>query len=132
MSSLDLFPTIVAATGAQLPQDRSLDGVDLIPHLTSKNKQAPHPYLFWRAGDNLTVQDGRWKLWQYGQKLTMLFDLEKDVSETTNVARQHPEVVQRLSQQLQAWNAQLVPPLWKTMRPVEKFEIENTIVELTF
>jgi arylsulfatase A-like enzyme len=62
VSSLDIFPTAVAAAGGKLPADRAYDGVDLMPFLTSKLSDLPNPTLYWRAGPNFAIRDGGWKM----------------------------------------------------------------------
>jgi arylsulfatase A-like enzyme len=62
VSSLDIFPTAVAAAGGKLPADRAYDGVDLMPYLTSKLGDPPNPTLYWRAGPNFAIRDGGWKM----------------------------------------------------------------------
>jgi arylsulfatase A-like enzyme len=62
VSSLDIFPTAVAAAGGKLPADRAYDGVDLMPFLTSKLGDPPNPTLYWRAGPNFAIRDGGWKM----------------------------------------------------------------------
>ena len=63
VSSLDLLPTIAAATGAKLP-DKALDGTDLLPYVDGSQDGVPHESLFWRAGPNRAMRSGNWKLWQ--------------------------------------------------------------------
>ena len=46
VSALDIFPTAVAAAGGELPPDRDIDGVDLIPYIDGSNSQKPHDRLF--------------------------------------------------------------------------------------
>jgi hypothetical protein len=46
--------------------------------------------------------EGDWKL-HMASKGCELYDLAEDQAETTDVAKQHPEVVDRLSAQLLAW-----------------------------
>ena len=62
ISSLDLFPTAVALAGGELPKDRVLDGVNLMPFLTGQTKTAPHEVLRWRNGPNAAVRKGNWKV----------------------------------------------------------------------
>ncbi|MGB1808301.1 MAG: sulfatase-like hydrolase/transferase, partial [Porticoccaceae bacterium] len=58
----DIFTTIAAAAGAQLPQDRKIDGVDLLPYIRNETSGAPHETLFWREGHQQTVLHQGWKL----------------------------------------------------------------------
>jgi arylsulfatase A-like enzyme len=59
---MDLFPTVLAAAGIDLPKDRRLDGENLLPLLMSSGK-SPHEVLFGFRGEQLaTVRSGKWKL----------------------------------------------------------------------
>ena len=55
-------PPPPAAAGAQVPTDRTIDGVDLLPFLQGKAPGRPHQTLFWRSGQYKAVLDGDWKL----------------------------------------------------------------------
>ncbi|KAL9983010.1 hypothetical protein ACROYT_G005131 [Oculina patagonica] len=52
-SNLDLLPTIGKLTGADLPQDRVIDGNDLLPLLTNKTQQSSHEFLFHYCGNQV-------------------------------------------------------------------------------
>jgi arylsulfatase A-like enzyme len=59
---MDLFATVLAATGAKMPDDRVLDGRDLMPLLVGDAK-SPHEFVFGHQGPKLvTIRDARWKL----------------------------------------------------------------------
>jgi uncharacterized sulfatase len=59
---MDLFATALAAAGLEPPQDRTIDGRNLLPLLTS-DAETPHEALFSVQGPNLrTVRAGQWKL----------------------------------------------------------------------
>ena len=59
---MDIFATILSATNTQLPDDRTLDGRDLLPMLTS-DAASPHDVIFGQLGAKLsTIRDARWKL----------------------------------------------------------------------
>ncbi|MBO0861552.1 MAG: sulfatase-like hydrolase/transferase [Chloracidobacterium sp.] len=62
VSSLDIFPTAVAAARGKLPSDRPYDGIDLMPYLTGKRSGAPNPVLYWRAGPTFAIRDHDWKM----------------------------------------------------------------------
>jgi arylsulfatase B len=62
VSSLDIFPTAVAAAHGKLPADRTYDGVDLMPFLTGRRAGVPNPTLYWRAGPTFAIRDGDWKM----------------------------------------------------------------------
>jgi arylsulfatase A-like enzyme len=59
---MDLFTTAQAATGAKMPDDRVLDGRDLLPVLTEK-VPSHHEFVFGQKDSKLaTIRDARWKL----------------------------------------------------------------------
>ena len=49
---IDLFHTLAAAAGAEIPKDRKLDGVDLTPFVRGEKPGQPHDTLFWREAIN--------------------------------------------------------------------------------
>jgi arylsulfatase A-like enzyme len=128
--ALDILPTVAEAVGAKVPKDRVIDGVNLLPYLKGENTSLPHEMLFWRSGRNIAVRDSQWKLWKFGDNVTLFFDLPKDIGEQVNVASQHPEVVEHLSKALSDWNRQLSSPLWPSVRG-RKIQVDGTTIELT-
>ncbi|MBM4075892.1 MAG: hypothetical protein FJ267_09635, partial [Planctomycetes bacterium] len=59
---MDLFATILSATGVTSLADRTIDGKDLLPCWTS-NASSPHDVIFGQVGETLaTARDTRWKL----------------------------------------------------------------------
>jgi arylsulfatase A-like enzyme len=58
----DVFATTLAAAGISPPNDRIIDGRNLLPVLTS-GAASPHDVIFGHQGPRLaTIRDGRWKL----------------------------------------------------------------------
>ncbi len=112
VSSLDIFATAVALAGVAVPPGKKYDGVNLISYLTGQSKKPPHDRLFWRTegGQALAVREGRWKLLRQKDKPAELFDLASDISEGRDLAAREPEVAKRLSQAIDAWDKELVPP----------------------
>lgn len=120
VSSLDVAATIVAHCGAEVPAGKPLDGVDLTPYLTGKNKDRPHPALYWRWFDNkrfaARIDDEKLILMQrprdrkeYGPPL--LFDLATDVSETTNVFESRTAAADKATRLLDKWKPLLTDPI---------------------
>ncbi len=56
VSSLDIFPTALAAAGGDAPGN--LDGVNLLPYLEGSATGAPHEHLVWRSGHNGALRSG--------------------------------------------------------------------------
>ncbi|MBB6460475.1 sulfatase family protein [Flammeovirga kamogawensis] len=120
VSSLDIMATIVAQTDVKISKERPLDGVNLIPYLTGKNKGAPHDYLFWRKWEKnaMAVRYGNYKLVANSNQDTTpseLFDLSKDGAETINIKSEHKKVVADLTKEWNHWNAQLKDRVFPTL-----------------
>ncbi|XP_036127084.1 steryl-sulfatase [Molossus molossus] len=45
-SNMDLFPTLLSLAGAALPEDRIIDGRDLMPLLQGQSQRSDHEFLF--------------------------------------------------------------------------------------
>jgi arylsulfatase A-like enzyme len=115
-TAMDFLPTFAALAGTSAPSDRILDGKDIRPLLFDEDgAQSPHETFFYYLQNFLcAVRCGKWKLhvkqsgvkkdvWEWYAKETLeLYDLEADIGETTNLAGQHPEIVEQLKQKLQA------------------------------
>jgi hypothetical protein len=105
---MDIFATAIAAAGAELPGDRVIDGVNLLPHLLGRTDRVPHKSLFWLMlpkGDG-AVREGRYKLHVKGPRL---YDLETDIAETRDIAAEHPNIVRRLQKSHETWSRQMAP-----------------------
>lgn len=88
----------------------ALDGIYLIYLMTNQTKQLPERPLFWRVGKKHALRRGDCKLIRYG-KDWQLYDLTKDISETTKLATQEPARVQQMSAGWDQWNAKQMEPL---------------------
>jgi arylsulfatase A-like enzyme len=112
VSSVDVFATSLAAAGAPMPTDKSYDSVNLLPYLTGEKAGAPHERLFWRNGQLRAVREGRWKLVHLPKQAPELYDLSADIAETTDLAAKHPAEVARLGAALEAWERELIEPVF--------------------
>ena len=100
-TAMDLLPTIARVTGSTLPGDRIIDGHDIWPILSGDEQvQSPYEAFYYYRDDRLqAVRSGKWKLHVFRPETgttQILYDLEADVGETTDVSNQYPEVVRRL------------------------------------
>ena len=115
VSSLDVFPTAVAAAGGTPPGN--LDGVNLVPHLRGEGTASlVNRTLFWRTGGGagFAARRGSLKLVRVGDQPAELYDLAADIGEANNLAATRSADVASLQSRLDAWNAALVPPRWQS------------------
>lgn len=107
----DWLPTLAELAGVKLPEAQ-LDGRSLVPVLSDPSAPSPHATqaLHWQVsagpGPDWAVRDGDWKLigktrdtsdGKSQEKVTMwLGNIRTDPAERTNLAHQHPDVVERL------------------------------------
>ena len=115
-TTVDLLPTLCAAAGVKLAADYRGDGENLIAALEGKAVKRTRP-IFWEwLGKNaepdwwprLAVREGDWKLAMTGDaKRVELHRLTDDRAEAADVAKDHPEVVARLSKLALEWKATL-------------------------
>ncbi len=96
----DVLPTFSEITKVEVPSNT--DGISFMPEiLGQKDIQKKHEYLYWEfheRGGRQAVRKGKWKAVRYGvlknpNAPIELYDLSKDLGESTNIAEQHPEVV---------------------------------------
>jgi arylsulfatase A-like enzyme len=113
VSSLDIYATSLKAAGGSLQQELPLDGVDLIPFVNGELKGVPHETLFWRKLECADIREGKWKLIRVEGLGMALYNLDEDIGETRNLAKQMPERVASMAKKLMAWERNLMKPLWE-------------------
>mgnify|MGYP000860147233 CR=1 FL=1 len=110
-TTTDFLPTFARMAGTTEPQDRVIDGHDILPLMRNdEGAQTPYEAFYYYFMEQFhAVRSGQWKLFveRADRKNfkadggvndeAMLFDLESDIGETVNVYDQHPDVVERLT-----------------------------------
>jgi len=104
ITSLDLTPTFVALAGGKITKKDKLDGVNIYPHLSNAAKEAPHNTMLWRFTISAGIRKGNWKLVRLPDRLPLLFNLDEDISEQHNVARENLDLVEALLKELGDWD----------------------------
>lgn len=117
--SCDWLPTLAELSGAKV-LDAEIDGRSIVPVIRSAAAPSPHRELHWLVGggkrQQWAVRQGRWKLIGNAQdtaggelsaedKVLFLSDLDTDIGETTNHAKDHPDVVAQLLKSHEDWAA---------------------------
>ena len=111
VTSCDYLPTLLAMAGLKRMTPRSLDGIDISSLVHHPETSLPRDTLFFHYPHYYptttpvsALREGKWKLLKYYEDGRIeLYDLEQDVAEQHNVARQHPDLVRRLSKKLRQW-----------------------------
>ena len=114
-STQDIMPSLAKLAGATVPTDRVIDGVDItaVMHGVDGAETSRETFYYYVRNDLHAVRVGKWKLhvardadstWAryyrdgdlFDISSPMLFDLEADIGETTDVAAANPAVVSNL------------------------------------
>ncbi len=129
--TIDLFPTLAERIEAALP-DHPIDGKSIWPLLTGESTTSPHGayFFYYRQNELHALRSGKWKLqlphtyrsmvgrepgkdgipgkYDYSAETGLaLYDLDTDIGEVNDLSEQHPEVVERLMQMVEAKRAEL-------------------------
>ncbi|MEM9588000.1 MAG: sulfatase-like hydrolase/transferase [Planctomycetota bacterium] len=116
-SHVDWLPTFCELAGIQVPDGRPIDGLSLVKLLTDGEGDEHHRFVYhtWdrytpNAERRWSISEQRWKLLCQlaaedppSRSRWRLFDLHSDPGEKANLARQHPEIVDRLRQEFVTW-----------------------------
>ena len=97
----DMMPTFCEIAGLPSPPT---DGVSILPEMLGKSReQQKHEFLYWEYPDldgQKAVRMGKWKAFIpnlfKGNKAIELYDLSLDPREQTNIARYHPDIVEKI------------------------------------
>lgn len=95
----DLMATCAEITGAKIPDNAGEDSVSILPALTGTAK-APlrEATIHQSMGRDLAIRQGLWKLIFLRDGKRELYQLESDLGESKEVAKENPEVVERLTE----------------------------------
>lgn len=114
--SLDLYATAGDLSGARIPRNKPIDGVNLLPYLTGEQAGSPHEMLFWRSVNKLAIRSGDWKAVKNPQRGEsddwQLYNLRADISEQDNLISQYPDKLQELIARWEKMNTEMIDPLW--------------------
>jgi arylsulfatase A-like enzyme len=118
----DVFATVLDAAGLPVPERNgrfAVQGVSLLPHVRSRAATPlPERYQFWDLYGQCGALHGRWKLVgqidnhhgrfdlaarQAEAKTFELYDLDADVGETRDLAKERPEIYADLKRRHLEW-----------------------------
>ncbi len=106
---IDVMPTIVEATGARYPERIGsreiypMAGRSLLPAL--RGARMPERTLYFEHEGHRAVREGRYKITALRGGPWSLYDMQRDRTETQNLAAEHPKIVEDLSRKWDVWAA---------------------------
>ena len=133
-SGLDLIATAASLSGAALPRDRVINGMDLSPALRGTGPSPRNELFYYWDSELRAIRRGRYKAHfitsgAYGDGLPrtehpvpLLFDLALDPGEQRNIAAAHPEIVADLVAAAAAHRRTVTPgrPLFDELLPTPR------------
>lgn len=120
---IDVLPTLVDLLALNKPEGPTIDGVSLVAPLRGETEESLSVRTLFvhvqRAflppkWQNSAVMTQRWRLID-GQQL---YDINEDPGQQTDIAIQHPEIVQKLRGEYEVWWQSLEPAMERTVRHV--------------
>lgn len=127
---IDLFPTIAALAGAELPTGQ-VEGRSLLPLIAGSNTEWPDRTLVTHTGRWPQFADPAGYQWKgaslRNQRFRLvnneaLYDMQADPGQTKNVIDQHPELVNHLRKEYDQWWKQTLPLLVNEQVPSSKIK----------
>ena len=144
----DILPTFASLAGVKVSNDLKIDGADITSLITGDSgSSSPHKVFFYFAGLQLqAVRDSVWKLVlppdnteriynskppSYFEHVNsfQLFNLKIDIGESTNLASQYPDVVERLKEYVLQMNGDLgISGIGPGSRPMGKVKNPQPLI----
>ncbi|MBD1388340.1 sulfatase-like hydrolase/transferase [Neiella sp. HB171785] len=116
VSTLDFYPTFAALAGADIPASKQLDGKDIWQSLQDGTSPRAGEMLYvMRHRNGFSEVSGRkdnWKIVNVTGNKWQLFDIEKDIGETTDLSKQYPNVLREMVADMEIWSWQHAEPKW--------------------
>jgi arylsulfatase A-like enzyme len=101
----DVLPTFCDLAGVKLPANT--DGISFLPAMLGNRQIETHNYLYWEfyeQGGKQAILKGDWKAIRLNirgkpeQRLTELYNLKSDPSESNNVADKNPDLIKQFNE----------------------------------
>ena len=100
VSSVDIFPTLAHLPGADVPADRTIDGVGISPLLLdTESHPLPERYIpYYLRNDLQAIRYGDWKLHLARNETPVreLYNLADDIGETENLYESRGDIVRSM------------------------------------
>lgn len=116
-TTMDFLPTFAKLTGGKVPDDRIIDGKDILSLMTAEpNAKSPYGAFYYinQYRGIVAVRSGIWKLFIKDQssrghtvKAMSLYNLVNDLGEKTDVAVAYREKVPQLNKMVSKFSREL-------------------------
>lgn len=108
LTSLEFFPTCLAAAGAPLPTGVVLDGFNMLPVLMGKEKSSRREMFWYHSGDEAArIDNYKWVKHQNPKVGGGLFDLSTDIGERHDLSSEKPELLAAIKARYAAWRQEM-------------------------
>ncbi len=105
LTSLELVPTLLAATGSKAPDGVKLDGFDMLPVLRGEAKSR-RKEMFWQRRGDKAARIENWK-WLESAKGQGLYDLRTDLGEKHDLSAEKPEIAKMMRDRFSQWRTEM-------------------------
>lgn len=116
LSSLDFYPTFAALAKAEIPNEKAIDGRNVIEDLKNGTDARKGGYIFsMRHRNNYTdisARSGDWKVVRFGDWQWRLFNITADPGENIDLAADYPERVTEMVKAAENWSRTHTEPQW--------------------
>ncbi|MCF7957352.1 MAG: sulfatase-like hydrolase/transferase, partial [Phycisphaerae bacterium] len=100
---MDLLPTVMDIVGVDISRERKFDGISIKKHLLNQADMPDRKVFFgYEPKLGTAMRDGNWKMQTKGD-VVELYDLSKDIKETTNVADKYPKRTKEMKAAIETW-----------------------------
>jgi arylsulfatase A-like enzyme len=104
-TTMDFFPTFLAAAGAAPPPGLKLDGFNLLPTLSGR-AASPRKECFYQDKGAKAARIGQWK-WVESNRGNGLFNLAQDLAEKNDLSAQEPEILAMMKTSWAKWRKEM-------------------------
>ncbi|MDV7139185.1 sulfatase [Maribacter sp. TH_r10] len=107
-STIDILPTLAYLTHSDLPE-KPIDGKNIWKLLSGKKSKSPHykeGFYYYKESTLEAVRKGDWKL-RVTTDGVALYNLKEDISESRNIASEHPKIVEKLQKMMEGFDKEL-------------------------
>jgi len=110
-AGMDILPTVMDIAGVDISKERTFDGMSMKDHLLTQ-ADFPDRQVFFGYEPKLgtAMRYRNWKMQTKGE-VVELYDLSKDIKETTNVADQYPDRVKEMKAAIERWKVDVAPEM---------------------